>query len=56
VTHKDLQNQRSVKMDSATTPQPKIYAVHEDLLTIRLEASSTSSFFSMNSDEKLGKQ
>ena len=35
--HKDIPNQRSVKKGSPTAPQPKIYAVPADFLTIREE-------------------
>ena len=35
--HKNIPNQRSVKKESTTTPQPKIYAVPADFLTIREE-------------------
>ena len=35
--HKDIPNQRSVKKESPTTPQPKIYAVPADFLSIREE-------------------
>ena len=35
--HKDVPNQRSVKKESAATPQQKVYAVPEDFLTIREE-------------------
>ena len=37
--HKDLSNQRSVKKESHTTPQPKIYAVPADYLDIHPEDS-----------------
>ena len=37
LTHKDIPNQRSVKKESAATPQQKVYAVPEDFLTIREE-------------------
>ena len=37
--HKDIPNQRSVKKESHTTPQSKIYAVPEDFLTIRPDDS-----------------
>ena len=35
--HKDSPNQRSVKKESTTTPEPKVYAVPADYLTIREE-------------------
>ena len=35
--HKNIPNQRSVKKESPTALQPKIYAVPEDFLTIREE-------------------
>ena len=38
--HKDLSNQRSVKKESAATPQQKVYTVPEDFLTIRPDDSS----------------
>ena len=37
--HKDIPNQRSVKKESHTTPQSKIYAVPEDFLTIHPDDS-----------------
>ena len=37
--HKDLPNQRSVKMESAETPHTKVYAVPEDFLTIHPDDS-----------------
>ena len=37
--HKDVPNQRSVKKESAATPQSKIYAVPEDFLTIHPDDS-----------------
>ena len=37
--HKDIPNQRSVKTESPTTSQLKIYAVPEDFLTIRPDDS-----------------
>ena len=37
--HKDIPNQRSVKKESAATPQSKIYAVPEDFLTIHPDDS-----------------
>ena len=37
--HKDIPNQRSVKKESAATPQQKVYAVPADFLTIRPDDS-----------------
>ena len=37
--HKDIPNQRSVKKESPTIPQPEGYAVPEDFLTIRPDDS-----------------
>ena len=35
--HKDIPNQRSVKKESAATPQPKVHVVPADYLSIREE-------------------
>ena len=35
--HKDIPNQRSVKKESAATPEPKVYTVPADYLDIREE-------------------
>ena len=35
--HKDIPDQRSVKKESAATPQQKVYAAPADFLTIREE-------------------
>lgn len=37
--HKEIPNQRSVKKESASAPQPKVYAVPEDFLTIHPDDS-----------------
>ena len=37
LTHKDIPNQRSIKKESAATPEPKVYAVPADYLDIREE-------------------
>ena len=37
--HKDIPNQRSVKKENHTTPQPKIHAVPEDFLKIQPDDS-----------------
>ncbi len=37
--HKDIPNQRSVKKECSTTPQPKIHAVPEDFLKIQPDDS-----------------
>ena len=51
---KAISNKLSVKMVSSAAQHPKINAVLEVFLAIRLEASSDIKVFSMNFDEKLG--